>query len=156
MNGPTGILIGAGKGVIRSMLCKGELKSEVIPVDIAVNGLILLPYNQSLMETKYCDDAAKLHFVLRLNSVLRFLTSRSRNVPVYNLTIADEKKRTWKWIMDVGRDFGQIYPFDIGLWYPDGNMTENKLYHWFCVVMFMWLPAYLVDFIFLLVGQRRL
>lgn len=44
MNGPTGVMIGAGKGVIRSMLCNGELKSEVIPVDIAINGLVIIPY----------------------------------------------------------------------------------------------------------------
>jgi len=52
MNGPTGVLIGAGKGVIRSMICNGELKSEVIPVDIAINGLILLPYHNSLAEKR--------------------------------------------------------------------------------------------------------
>lgn len=58
--------------------------------------------------------------------------------------------------MDVGRDFGIKYPFEIGLWYPDGNMTMNKIYHWFCVVMFMWLPAYVVDFFLMIFGQRRL
>lgn len=52
MNGPTGVLIGAGKGVIRSMICNGELRSEVIPVDIAINGLILLPYHSSLAEKR--------------------------------------------------------------------------------------------------------
>jgi len=52
MNGPTGVLIGAGKGVIRSMICNGELKSEVIPVDIAINGLILIPYHNSRVQQK--------------------------------------------------------------------------------------------------------
>lgn len=31
---------------------------------------------------------------------------RPIQIPVYNLTVEDEKKRTWKWIMDVGRDLG--------------------------------------------------
>lgn len=52
LNGPTGILVGAGKGVLRSMICNGELMSEVIPVDIAVNGLIVLPYYQNTLESK--------------------------------------------------------------------------------------------------------
>lgn len=52
MNGPTGVLIGAGKGVIRSMICNGELKSEVVPVDIAINGLILIPYHNSRVKDK--------------------------------------------------------------------------------------------------------
>ncbi|XP_017018975.1 putative fatty acyl-CoA reductase CG5065 isoform X1 [Drosophila kikkawai] len=131
MNGPTGVLIGAGKGVIRSMICNGELKSEVIPVDIAINGLILLPYHSSLSE------------------------KRPLQIPVYNLTVEDEKKRTWKWIMEVGRDLGLKYPFEVGLWYPDGNITTSKFYHTLCSILFMWLPAYLIDFLLLIFGQRR-
>ena len=53
LNGPTGVLIGAAKGVIRSMLCNGELKSEIIPVDIAVNGIITIPYHFSLKIERY-------------------------------------------------------------------------------------------------------
>lgn len=53
LNGPTGVMIGAGKGVIRSMLCNGELKSEVIPVDIAINGLIVIPYYVTQLKERY-------------------------------------------------------------------------------------------------------
>lgn len=42
LNGPVGIMVGAGKGVIRTMHCNGEYKAEVIPVDYAINGLIVL------------------------------------------------------------------------------------------------------------------
>ncbi|XP_055837529.1 putative fatty acyl-CoA reductase CG5065 isoform X1 [Episyrphus balteatus] len=131
LNGPTGVMIGAGKGVIRSMICNGELKSEIIPVDIAVNGLIVLPYHNSQ------------------------LAKKPDRVPVFNITCSDNKKKTWKWIMDVGKQFAFDYPFEIGLWYPDGNMTTNKLYHWFCVIFFMWLPAYVIDFLLFIFRQKR-
>lgn len=52
LNGPTGVMIGAGKGVIRSMLCNGELKSEIMPIDTAINGLILLPFRFNIMEKR--------------------------------------------------------------------------------------------------------
>lgn len=42
LNGPAGLMIGASKGVIRSMLIDGRLESEAIPVDIAINGVILI------------------------------------------------------------------------------------------------------------------
>lgn len=42
LNGPTGILVGAGKGVIRSMHCNGELEADIVPVDVAINKLIIL------------------------------------------------------------------------------------------------------------------
>uniref|UniRef100_A0A1L8D6G7 Fatty acyl-CoA reductase n=1 Tax=Plutella xylostella TaxID=51655 RepID=A0A1L8D6G7_PLUXY len=42
LNGPTGLLVGAGKGVIRTMHCNADYKADVIPVDLVVNGCILL------------------------------------------------------------------------------------------------------------------
>ena len=40
LNGPIGLLVGGGKGVIRSMYCEGHHRAQVIPVDAAINGLI--------------------------------------------------------------------------------------------------------------------
>jgi fatty acyl-CoA reductase len=45
INGPMGILIGAGKGVIRTMYCKEEEYADYLPVDIAVNGVLLAAWN---------------------------------------------------------------------------------------------------------------
>lgn len=37
-------MIGCGKGVIRSVLVDKKNKSELIPVDYAINGLVVIPY----------------------------------------------------------------------------------------------------------------
>lgn len=42
LNGPVGVMLGAGKGVIRSMLCDGTLTAQVIPVDTAINAIIAI------------------------------------------------------------------------------------------------------------------
>lgn len=42
LNGPAGLMMGAAKGVIRSMLVDGDLTAEVIPVDTAINAAILI------------------------------------------------------------------------------------------------------------------
>lgn len=42
LNGPVGVMIAAGKGVIRTMLCDGRLTAQVIPVDIAINAIIAI------------------------------------------------------------------------------------------------------------------
>lgn len=47
LNGPMGVMIGAGKGVIRSMLCSENNRAEVIPVDIAINALIVIAYKRA-------------------------------------------------------------------------------------------------------------
>jgi hypothetical protein len=45
INGPTGLLIGAGKGVIRTMYCNQDRYADYVPVDIAVNGLLVAAWN---------------------------------------------------------------------------------------------------------------
>lgn len=52
LNGPIGVLLGAGKGVIRSMLCEGTNHAEVAPVDFAINGLILVAWEIACMKEK--------------------------------------------------------------------------------------------------------
>lgn len=44
LNGPVGLLVGGGKGVIRSMHCKAEYHAEMVPVDLAINALIAISY----------------------------------------------------------------------------------------------------------------
>ncbi|XP_025834222.1 fatty acyl-CoA reductase 1-like [Agrilus planipennis] len=41
LNGPTGLIVGAGKGVIRTMHCDASLEADIMPVDVSINGLIL-------------------------------------------------------------------------------------------------------------------
>jgi fatty acyl-CoA reductase len=44
LNGPIGLMVGGGKGVIRSMYCKSDYDAQVIPVDLAINGLIAIAW----------------------------------------------------------------------------------------------------------------
>ena len=53
LNGPIGIMVAGGKGVIRSMLCEAEFGAEVIPVDHAINGLIGIAYTVATMKQKW-------------------------------------------------------------------------------------------------------
>lgn len=45
VNGPTGLLIGAGKGVIRTMYCNSSGYGDFLPVDFAVNALLIGSWN---------------------------------------------------------------------------------------------------------------
>lgn len=42
INGPTGILLASGKGLVRSMIADKSLKSDIIPVDTVINLMITL------------------------------------------------------------------------------------------------------------------
>ncbi|OWR43572.1 putative fatty acyl-CoA reductase CG5065 isoform X2 [Danaus plexippus] len=131
LNGPIGLMIGAGKGVIRSMHCYGHYHAEVIPVDIAINATIVIPYY--------------------INTQME----RSQEIPVFNLTTGDDRNNTWKEVLDVGKATVRKYPFEMPLWYPDGNIRHSKLLHELCVFFYHIVPAYLIDFLMFIFGQQR-
>jgi alcohol-forming fatty acyl-CoA reductase len=52
LNGPIGIMVAGAKGVMRSMLCEAEFHAEVIAVDIAINGLIIIAQKNATLAQK--------------------------------------------------------------------------------------------------------
>lgn len=53
LNGPVGLMLGAGKGVIRTMLCDGSLIAQVIPVDTAINAVIAIGMIEGVKTEKF-------------------------------------------------------------------------------------------------------
>ncbi|GBP52559.1 Putative fatty acyl-CoA reductase CG5065 [Eumeta japonica] len=131
LNGPAGVVVGAGKGVIRSMLCYGDYHAEGIPVDIAINAIIVSAYYVGIQK------------------------GRTPEIPVFNVTSGDDRITTWKEALEFGKAAGRKYPFEGPLWYPNGNIRSNKLIHNLCVFFFHIIPAYFIDFLMLILGQKR-
>ncbi|KAJ9586188.1 hypothetical protein L9F63_020162, partial [Diploptera punctata] len=129
LNGPIGLLVGGGKGVIRSMMCSPNSVAQVIPADAAVNSLITIAW--------ICGN------------------NKSENIPVYNVTSGDVKRVTWHEVLDLGRKSVYKTPFEYTIWYPDGDIRTNWLIHYICVILFHYLPAYLIDFLLFLARQKR-
>ncbi|XP_076163787.1 putative fatty acyl-CoA reductase CG5065 isoform X2 [Ptiloglossa arizonensis] len=128
MNGPTGLMIGAGKGVIRTILCNYEYQLNVIPCDMAINSIIALAWKVGLEKPEK---------------------------PIYmNVTNGTENPISWGFAVDVGKKYATTYPFTGILWYPGGSLTTMKFYHWLRVVLFHFLPAYMLDTIIVLTGNK--
>lgn len=127
INGPTGLLIGAGKGVIRTMYCNPHGYADYLPVDIAVNGVILS-----------CFD---------------YLTQGTRRV--YNLTSSAEYKVSWQEIIEIGRKvINEKIPLNYVAWYPGGSMRNNKFIHLLCFYLFQFIPALFVDALLIILGYK--
>ncbi|XP_018563268.1 putative fatty acyl-CoA reductase CG5065 [Anoplophora glabripennis] len=131
LNGPIGLIVGAGKGVIRSMHCKGENSGQFIPVDYAINASIIIA--QLIATSK----------------------KKPKEVPVYNLTQDALLKITYREIIDMGRNIAYEHPFEMQIWYPDGDIRSSKIIHTIYSIFFHWLPALLIDFLLLIFGQKR-
>jgi fatty acyl-CoA reductase len=52
LNGATGLIVGAGKGLIRSILCYREKTADLIPVDVPINLMIAVGWYTAV---KRCD-----------------------------------------------------------------------------------------------------
>ncbi|XP_072930588.1 putative fatty acyl-CoA reductase CG5065 [Epargyreus clarus] len=131
LNGPIGVMIGAGKGVIRTMLCDGSLVAQVIPVDTATNAIITIGMVEGMKQEK------------------------SDVIPVYNVNVGHQKPTTWGEVLDVAKHFGRKYPLSWPLWYPNGDITTIQPLHEFRRILFHLAPAYAIDFILFLLGQKR-
>ncbi len=61
-----------------------------------------------------------------------------------------------KYVLEKARKINYETPAEIGLWYPNGDITTNKYKHQLNVILFHWLPAYFIDFLMLCLLQKRL
>lgn len=130
VNGPTGLMIGAARGVIRSMHCNPDFPATVIPVDTAINCTIVAGWDRA-------------HTV-------------SNKVEFYNTCLSNKHLPTWGEAIECGRRFFYESPLSFSLWYPDGSIKKNYLSHLFCVIFFHYLPAYLIDFMLPIFGHKPL
>ncbi|KAL1502734.1 hypothetical protein ABEB36_007836 [Hypothenemus hampei] len=62
LNGPTGILVGAGKGVIRSMHCNEKLIADIIPVDVSVNSLLMIAWKRNAKSWGEALEMGRKHY----------------------------------------------------------------------------------------------
>lgn len=65
-------------------------------------------------------------------------------------------KISWGEVLSLGKELGYTYPFEAGLWYPNGTITTNRYVHATKVFFYHWVPAYLIDFLMFCCGQKRL
>lgn len=85
-----------------------------------------------------------------------FYLYRANAIPVYNLTQHNLNPITWDAVMTKGREETMKNPFELMLWYPTGSLTANRFVHTYKVICYHWIPAYLIDGILFLLGQKRL
>lgn len=128
MNGPTGLMIGAGKGVIRSMLCNANYLIDMVPCDIAINATIALAWQVGL------EKPTKPMFL--------------------NATMNQENPITWGDAIEIGKKHALANPFSQPLWYPGGRLTTSKILHWFAILFLHTIPAYLLDILLIMTGNK--
>lgn len=82
--------------------------------------------------------------------------SRPESLPVYNVNNGHQKPTTWGDVLNVAKAYGRKYPLSWPLWYPNGDITTNKILHEYRRICYHLVPAYFIDLLLFLLGQKRM
>lgn len=74
-------MIGAGKGVIRSLHCNPDFNNGFVPVDIVVNGIIASTYKRTNMQT---DDVLYINIADSEINAITWGESIDIGLPLYH------------------------------------------------------------------------
>ncbi|XP_045770373.1 putative fatty acyl-CoA reductase CG5065 [Maniola jurtina] len=128
LNGATGIIYAASRGVLHTMYCKESTKMDTVPVDITINALILLAYLTGLQKPKD----------IRVCNITQYLE--------LNLSWVEAARYWQKYLND--------YPLSFALWYPVATAKNYKWEHKIHEFLEHTLPAYFIDLILFLLGKK--
>ncbi|CAB4057224.1 FAR [Lepeophtheirus salmonis] len=110
LNGPTGVLVGASTGILQSMYIDVDCIADVVPVDICINLLTVIPYYLS-----------KLNNINNNSAISGGETTNSYPLPVFNCTTGTLNPINWKTIESLCHKYAKKYPYQKRFWYITGN-----------------------------------
>lgn len=169
INGPTGMLLAIGKGLCRTAHVVREYKSEIIPVDVAVNFMIAAAYYAAKTNNKLGSaqqDSVKIGSSKQVDpdetiscngsiTDASAIFESSNGVPIFHCTSGDLRPILWGELEDSVYPVIKHYPSVETYRYPFGSFKRYK-YHDLVTRLFVHLlPALLLDSISGLVGRKR-
>ncbi|XP_048487844.1 fatty acyl-CoA reductase wat isoform X1 [Plutella xylostella] len=131
--GPTGLMIGIGTGVLRTMYMDTSKVADLVPVDLTVNAIL----------------ASAWH------TAKHFKENQTSHIPIYNFVSGAQNPVTWGEFIEVNRKHGIDKPTTKAVWYYGLNPTSNYYMFLFYNFFLHYLPALIIDGYCRIVGRRR-
>lgn len=128
-NGPIGMLVGGGKGILRVVCANKNVISDFMPVDALVKAIIIIAWKRGI---KIKDNV----------------------IDVYNCSSSQMKPMNIHNIVQIGLDLTRDVPLDNIIWKPQTTITNSYLMYYILVLLLHILPAILLDTIMKLFGIR--
>ncbi|XP_022240976.1 putative fatty acyl-CoA reductase CG5065 isoform X2 [Limulus polyphemus] len=127
-NGPSGLIVATGKGVLRSMLCQPCGTADLIPVDVVINLVISVAWYTA--------------------------TKRPNNIMVYHCTSGSQNRLTWGELESLIFPLVYAHPSKEVLRYPGGSFKSNRLRNEISVFFNHQVPAQILDFMARILGRK--
>lgn len=128
VNGPIGLILAAGKGVIRISFINKEAIPDYMAADIAIKGIIVSAWK-------------------------RAQNPESTELPIYNMA-STSKGISNGAMMELGYSVNRRYPVSGMLWIPSSWTTSNMTWYQINAVLFHFIPAVVIDTILKLIGKK--
>ncbi|XP_054161213.1 putative fatty acyl-CoA reductase CG5065 [Oppia nitens] len=129
LNGPTGLITAAGKGILRSMNYNSKATADIVPVDIVINLMIAIVWFTA--------------------------TQRPNGVLVYNCTSGSLNKFIWG---QLNGFISYLFEYPSGQLYryPSLHLKESQFMNKMCELFDHIIPAHLFDGLMALFGRKRI
>ncbi|CAH1642239.1 unnamed protein product [Spodoptera littoralis] len=130
-NGPVGIFVACGKGIMRTIHTKPDIICDFIPVDICAKNIIAGSWIRGTKPLEPTDD-----------------------IEIYNCCSGNLNNMLMGDLVDMSKHVSKEIPLDDMLWHTGGTITTNPVYHYIKVLIQHLLPAILVDTLLWLIGKK--
>lgn len=131
MYGPTGVVLGVGAGLLRTMCADHDRVADIVPVDLVVNAIIATAWEVSLSSREKSSSPKVTNYV------------SSRRNPI-----------TWGDFFFWNMTFGQAFPTVHAMWYYTLTMTPSWKRYLFYSLFAHFIPAVIVDSALILTGRK--
>jgi fatty acyl-CoA reductase len=136
-NGPSGLYIAAGKGLLRSMIADHSVVADIVPVDLPVNMMIAVAWARAIA-TKTTTSIVS-----------------ANNAAIYHCTTGGLNPFTWGEMENAVVSCFKNNPLESCFRRPKGNiLTRNSFLHDCWILVSHLIPAYAADLGYLLIGKR--
>ncbi|CAH2101749.1 unnamed protein product [Euphydryas editha] len=130
-NGPVGISIACGKGILRTIYSSPDIVSDYIPVDVAIKSFIAASWIRGTKKLEPTDDIA-----------------------IYNSCAGNLFTLSLNELVVIGKELVKILPFNNMLWTCDTTLTKSLFLFNIRVLFFHLLPAIFIDTLLWILGKK--
>ncbi|KAL8580694.1 hypothetical protein ACOMHN_004735 [Nucella lapillus] len=171
-NGPSGMAVAYGKGILRSMKGLPSAVSDIIPVDLPINVMfavawyttphICQAYGKGILRSmkglpSAVSDIIPVDLPINVMIAVAWYTAvaRPRQLMVYHSTTSALNPYTWGELEDVMTECFKRTPLDSCFRRPRKLvLTSNSYVHDYFVFVSHLIPAYMMDLAFRVMGKK--
>lgn len=129
-NGPVGLLVGSGLGIVRTMHSNPDNRCDFTPVDVCAKAMIIAAWKRA----HESED----------------------KIPVYNCASYGVSTAKIQQIVDIGKCLTEVIPLEKMIFLPGGHITSNRYLNYVKLITLQLLPAIIIDSILRLKGHKPL